>query len=404
LKILSEKTEWGGLGLFRVKQFLDSQKCSWVKRALAKDDDWKKFLFVAANGKWETLNADKIDKAINPVMHEIARAFGIFYKNFVKCNENYKAAPIFENKNFVFRPGSDFFLTRTDFGELWDGYKVEIANININHIFEIDRYTTVERFEDLTGIPITYRLLVRMRAIFETARIKYGKKNAAEKKTESLLTLLGSFKKGSRKFRKYLSTVDKVDIPHNINKFSENMEIITSLEKSKILNKLWTISYLENETRTFLFKFHNNTLPLNYSLSKYVRGIEPYCTFCTLTRNQEPELETPLHLFFTCTISERVINRVISIFTGEILEVRRTDFFSVYERINAADTKILMLACIFIKKHIWDCKLRKTIPTVQETGHVVISSIFLLSKMSSTVREIIRLSTIPMEAIFRTIF
>jgi hypothetical protein len=36
----------GGLGLFRIREFLDAQKCMWLKRALNLDELWKINLYV----------------------------------------------------------------------------------------------------------------------------------------------------------------------------------------------------------------------------------------------------------------------------------------------------------------------------------------------------------------------
>jgi len=278
---------------------------------------------------------------------------------------------------------------------------MEILNINMCDIYEIDRYTSTERFEDLTGIPVTMRILLRLRAIFDTAKTRYNKKCETEKKSESMSGFLCGIKKGSRKFRKILETVNKINTPHNINKFTSNVEIVATLDVSKKINKLWTISYLENELRTFIFKLHNNTLSYNLCLSKFVRGKEPYCTFCTLNRNPEPANEPPLHIFYSCPTSEAIINMIFSEFLGEQIEVRRIDYFGIYGRVNAAETFTLTLVGLLLKKQLWDCKMRNTVPEGNLIRDSILSDLRTLTTVSGTVRANIALINIPLAILMR---
>lgn len=116
-------------------------------------------------------------------------------------------------------------------------------------------------------------------------------------------------KKGSSHLREIFSTKNVQTSTRNINKFSENLDIVVFGDQSKFLNSLWTCRFFSNKEKTFLFKFHNNTLGYNCAVAHFVRGHSPYCTFCELVRVQEQNRESPLHLFFDCeTISNMIDN------------------------------------------------------------------------------------------------
>ena len=84
----------------------------------------------------------------------------------------------------------------------------------------------------------------------------------------------------------------------------DNAEIIIGLDLSEKLNASWNISYLSNNLRTFLFKFHNNILSYNHVLTHFAEGVEPYCTFCMITRENVLERDNALHVFLVALLSK----------------------------------------------------------------------------------------------------
>jgi hypothetical protein len=101
----------------------------------------------------------------------------------------------------------------------------------------------------------------------------------------------------------------EIGIPHNINKYAENMDILVSVPQSKMLNKLWTLNIFTNAEKTSFFKLHNNTLGYNNIVAHFVRVHSPNCTFYDLNRTAEEYVETPLHLFFNCNSITNIICR-----------------------------------------------------------------------------------------------
>jgi hypothetical protein len=181
-------------------------------------------------------------------------------------------------------------------------------------------------------------------------------------------TLLFRKKKGSSHIKKILSAKKTLGIPHNINKFANNMDIIVSGEQSKFLNIFWTSSFLSNHDKTFFFKFHNNTLGYNNVVAHFVRNHSPLCTFCDIIQSPEQNTETPVHLFFECqnviTVLENVFRRIT---VNENFAFSKREFFVSFERreLSFPSNKALTLLSKLLIKYIWDCRNRRYLPNVE---------------------------------------
>lgn len=202
------------------------------------------------------------------------------------------------------------------------------------------------------------------------------------------------FKKGSKKFRKVLTHSKLVNVPHNIQKFAELTETIIGLEMSMKLNEAWNCSFLKNEIRTFIFKFHNNTLGYNYRVSKFVANIEPYCTFCTIQRRQDLPRETPLHIFLECPSVENLITNFINQIRGSREEIRRRDYFVMFEYENNHKNKILTLLSHICRYYIWEMKQRKSMPELNEMKKFVQLEVLMLMH-NNDFKTSYRLSQLP---------
>jgi hypothetical protein len=156
----------------------------------------------------------------------------------------------------------------------------------------------VVQIRHLLGTEITPLQVFQLRNVCSVSRLRYSKKTPSMQKSLHIETFLFQKKKGSSHIRKVLLNRELPGIPHNINKFSNNMDIVVSGEQSKFLNSFWTSSFLSNQDKTFFFNFHNNTLGYNNAVAHFVRGHSPNCTFCDIVDSPGQNNETPVHLFF----------------------------------------------------------------------------------------------------------
>ena len=309
-----------------------------------------------------------MDKNEYPILANICRCFEIFSDRFTEHNENYKESYIFENrkitrtlesKDYINRNmvGLDFFLTNSK-----KFYELKYSNFYTL----TDRMIPADEVIATTGIEFPPLLLQTIRAICLSNRIRFRKTCTSKQSSTTIDTFVNRNKKGSKHFRRIL-TVDQTDnIPHNINKFADNMDIIIDEKQSKLLNTLWMCNFFDNAEKTFFFKFVNNTLGYNNRVAHFVENHSPNCTFCDITQNPTEYSETPLHLFFDCPSVVNVIEESVKLITGDrTIEFSKREFFVDYDRrdFSFAKNRVLTIISKLTIKYIWDCRSRKTVPT-----------------------------------------
>jgi len=90
----------GGLGLFKIRDFLSSQCCAWARRAIRLDDLWKKELFAGSYRNVFNLRGKNFNKNTNPILHYIATCMESLFLKFTVKNENFLNAWI---GKFIFK-------------------------------------------------------------------------------------------------------------------------------------------------------------------------------------------------------------------------------------------------------------------------------------------------------------
>jgi len=156
------------------------------------------------------------------------------------------------------------------------------------------------------------------------------------------------------------------------------------------INAGWNISYFSNSFRTFIFKLHNNCLGYNYMVARFVRNIDPYCSFCMQERLPEPEPETPLHIFYACPLVEPILNEFFAQYPGLGNNLRRSDYFGMYENENftSATRFGAWILCTLVKYYIWETKLRKGLPNYRELRSFVDYELLGMTKVSIKMKNI----------------
>jgi hypothetical protein len=171
-------------------------------------------------------------------------------------------------------------------------------------------------------------------------------------------------------------------------KFAETTDTVIDLATSKKLNVLWANTALGNSTRTFLFKLHNNTAGYNLSVSHFVRGHSPNCTFCDVLEIPEEHNETPLHLFYQCTAVENLTNEIFSWLLNSQVEISRHELFTVFNRDDFRKNDFLTIFSKLLLKYYWDCKQRFCIPTLQNAKTIIRGELEVLVQCNAKIRAI----------------
>jgi hypothetical protein len=292
--------EDGGLGLFELTDFLDAQKCAWIKRSISLDEQWKVNLYVKNFGNVFNSKARNLDSEELPILHNICSSFENVSNSFTKSHENFRNAYIFENNSITMNLETRQTLSRSIFTRDYfitnacALYKLKYCNF----YDERDNIISMDDIRTTTGLNLTDLQIFMFRGACTVAKVKYKKKDPHLEKTVDIVTFFFRRKKGSSYIRSLLYNHVMQEIPHNINKFANNLDIIINGVQAKFLNKLWTNNIFSNEEKTFFFKLHNNTLGYNHAVAHFVRGHSPLCTFCDIARSVEQNVENPLQLYF----------------------------------------------------------------------------------------------------------
>ena len=385
-KRMTMTCEEGGLGLFNLSDFLDAQRCAWIKRAQKLDDHWKRKLYAHSYGSILNIRADHYDSHETPILHCIAKSYERFFSHHTMWNENFRTALIFDNPALTTNLRTQDTADAHFFGDLLATHTSDIYKLNMTNIYN-NGYVDLETFIQETGIPITERKLIGLRGVFDVAVIRYSKEHGKQLDNTEIVSFVNRFKKGSRSFRRVFKGKRNLTIPSNIARFATNTETIIGLDLSELLNACWNISYLDNSLRTFIFKLHNNILTYNHVVAHFAENVEPYCTFCLITRNNDPERDTALHMFFSCPTTEQLNERFFAWIFGANRDIRRTEVFGIFTEENIDNNRILFIVTKISQKYIWDCKLRKSIPLLDDLKNIVKSEVQILRKISITFND-----------------
>jgi hypothetical protein len=349
---------------------LGSQKCNWFKRAKNLDDYWKQRIYSKSLGNIFNVRSIYFDKNSEPVLFSMVETFEKLIVAHSKSKENIKQSVIYENDSvFFLNPGfrtldEDFFDV-----ELRE-HSFAVKNLQVKDIVREDG-TAIDHaaFCNSTGINIRENKFRTMRDACLAAWNRYRKVKPYEKSSTDISTFLCRVKKGSRHIRNILTENNNDFVPHNLLKFAESTEIVINSEASKLINGLWGKSFFDNATRTFIFKLHNNTLGTNARVSHFARNQSRICTFCNITRNPDDEDESVIHLFFQCRSTEPVVLGLQEwVLNNRLLFERTTrqNFFGVYNFDNVSKNVVMQIISALIKKYIWDCKTRFSLPVLNE--------------------------------------
>jgi hypothetical protein len=291
-----QQIETGGLGLFDIRKFLQAQKLRWVISASKNlDAGWKVTLAKCAIGNLFRFDNSTLEK-VCPIIAEFSDTLSAFKCEFLKISNNYKKVKIFGETSMTAGLRSKSILDISDLDLIQSEVtRINLLNTTVGDLLPNDQLISRQRLEILLGGRIPPQVYNKITKIISAANVRY-QKNIPEQGV-SLEVFFNTWKKGSKKFRKILTTCSAEFVSHNIVKFSNNMEIVHNGKCSFYVNKIWSAGHFSNQCRTFLYKLYNNHLNTNTVLSHFVRGKSRNCTFCDIAYNPDPEDETPFHLF-----------------------------------------------------------------------------------------------------------
>jgi len=386
----------GGLGLFNLKNFLSAQTCAWIKRSIKQDELWKRELRYYSYGSVFNLRKKAFNKHSNPILYNMAACFEKFIFSFSATNENFMHAWIFENPCMVLDQRNNNFLTETFFDqEFFLANKNKIRNLTMNSLVNANNtLKTKQQFETISGLTLTDIKFGRLLGLARTAIANFSGRGdlTVAIRSDTAQNFCMRIKKGSKRFRNIIEGKTVYIISSNISRFADLTDTIINVDNAVKLNSQWAFNFYNNSMRTFLFKLHNNLLGLNSRVANFVRNHPRTCTFCDVLRIREENSETTKHLFFDCEIVEQCLRGFFAWVFNDGTGFGYREFFTGFQFENVNKNKALDITINIVKKVIWDCKLRYSVPTLDILKNTFLWEIRLLYKNSKTVREIIRKS------------
>jgi hypothetical protein len=367
----------GGLGLFPVREFIGAQKCSWILRARSNDEIWKINFNRKNNNKLDFINKRNFSKTHTPLFYDWSQNWGAFYAKF--SEHNFLNVKIIDNDTLTLHLRTRACLTLANFNDLPDleRHFVAIQNLRLAHLLDGQGNTvSLDRFRATVNLPLNrqhYALLLR---ILATARTRH-----ASSGSDSVDTYFRAWKKGSKKIRNVMCSKNYNTSPaHNIVKFGDTTDTVISIENAQTLNTQWWYNFYSPAQKAFLFKLHNNILGINTRVSHFNRQVDRNCEFCNIIANPDPEDESILHLFYDCSVSERVRIRFFTEILGR--DISRTELFVTFATEKHSKNFILKILANLFMYFIWESKKRFCIPSyglLQQFIHQEMETITLCS-------------------------
>jgi len=405
--------EQGGLGFFRLKDFLIAQKVSWFCRAWKLPiDTWRRVIKNQAPKKNVILaRPEDISKVHNPICYSFVESFKIFYGIFTETNSNYKCAYIYDNPSFTIGPDTSTTITIERLGVR--GNTTNLANfraLTYDKCFHGTSFKTRDQFAE-SGVVLTPAAWFRLQLAISTAGRRLTK-IAGNPESEKVLTIETFFKKlkrGSKAIhnffrKKYFNEKDLLREPIVVT-FCRLTELVPVIEREvgndnniepvpgrtitlneiKVGLSMWDNFCFENDFREFSYKARHNSLWTNRRL--YAAGLrdDPFCTFCKIRFGRTQSNESFLHLFKECLTTSSLITTVRD-GIDNINEVNFTETYFFGLTVNGqgefkTDMVILLFWELF-RYRIWKKRCQRVVPNGEQIKKEIAFALQGLSNLS----------------------
>jgi hypothetical protein len=128
---------------------------------------------------------------------------------------------------------------------------------------------------------------------------------------------------------------------------------------------MWNISGFTNREKTFIFKFYNNILGINTRTSHFAANPTRGCFFCSKLTPAVATDETFLHLYFSCPVTKKWHDQFMSAYLPTLSLNDLALAKNLWLLGIAGDNFNLFLcsAILTFQFCIWECKLKKSVPS-----------------------------------------
>jgi hypothetical protein len=192
----------GGLGMFKLRDFIASLQCSWIKRCYhSVNDNWRSKLIECGGGDITKLVVDEwMKNRVGPILRNIANSFSIFKENYSKLTNNYKHMQVYGNNAFGYGRGMKYKLDEKFFGmdlNVPIETRKKLISTTWNTITRDGRVLSIETVSNHIGVNLTPD---QYQKILNTFRCITNKYSRVGETASTIGEFFSKFKKGSRPF------------------------------------------------------------------------------------------------------------------------------------------------------------------------------------------------------------
>ena len=348
-------TDMGGLGLFKVEDYITSIKVSFFKRHFNSNDTWATSIKESSLTYNELIFPDlsHLEKYY-PCSAELVKSYNLFKDSFFTHPENLKENHLLHNQEVKDR---GLVLIPESFAELNPSIEVSnfLHNLKISHLIDAETGNPLNRIQFNQKFDLNFQANSYSKILRASYNIR-KKYSPSDVKQPTLKSYIKSKKKMSKTFRKFLKPAKKLE---KITSFKptktrvNKMNFVCDKIPESAMYKVWCNSKIPNEIRNFLYKLSQNSNKLNVHINKFKPLVSPLCSSCSSTGPQLNQIEDMVHIYLQCPF----VHEIIAEINNDVNAAFSIDIKNYF--VNTTDNKISATERIIIGILIYSLTLHR---------------------------------------------
>jgi len=196
-KRLYLSTGEGGLGMFKLENFIAALQSIWIKRCIQSiNDNWKFDLSRGTDGRILFLyQYPMLYDTLGTVLRYIVDSYNLFCYKYTTFDNNYLKMPIYLNTEFGYGRNRIHKLNDEFFGlHMINNYKASVIGLTWEKCTVYGEFTQFDNFYHQTGIPVTQNQYESLKKSYEIVKKRLHEEG---KSSLDLEEYMNTFKKGS---------------------------------------------------------------------------------------------------------------------------------------------------------------------------------------------------------------
>jgi hypothetical protein len=360
----------GGLGLFKLQDFITALQCGWIKRAVTSiNDNWKHTIATLAGGDVCNVVADRFTMdTIGSTLGNLVISFCKFKEAYCRVGNNFMSMQLYCNNAFGYGRGmvnklDENFFSITELGQDRDRLlKITWLDLTVQGILK-----GKDDVEYAIGCRLTNEKYNLLSSTYNIARKKYG---IMDGMVTPINEFMNRFKKGSKNFRKIIISANNRVVLQKSRQVQTFCRLIDCdvPEPGRVRNLFttWNNVFYPCHLRVFLFKYYNNILGVNSRVAHFNNTVDGGCTFCLISGPHPVAQETVMHLFFACPVTRAILDNICMRYLNNNLVLEEKVYFLGTHSDFETENKLLSGFFDIVRYLIWQSKLENKLPMLNK--------------------------------------